>query len=172
MAKTIETKPTTYGVVDTAPPAPVDYRLEYFGFHGCRSACRIRVYPMAGGGSVILATELPENEGTSITNVAEIVHAAAWENAGQPVPVRFVEHYPGDEVPESPADAERFDQVLFPTHLLEEYQGQPLQCRAWRHSGLTGEPVPADGWVFHTPTWKHLPKATFLGWLGLEEDNA
>ena len=46
-------------------------RYNYKGFRGCDSSCDIEVHRRSGGKYVFIATEVPENRGTSITNYAE-----------------------------------------------------------------------------------------------------
>lgn len=41
---------------------------KYKGFHGCDSICDIKVYE-----NIVVATELNDNQGTSITNMAEVI---------------------------------------------------------------------------------------------------
>ena len=48
----------------------LDTRFSYRGCHGCESLCRLRVYEEPGKPAVVIATELEENPGTSITNMA------------------------------------------------------------------------------------------------------
>jgi len=43
-------------------------RYNYKGFWGCDSCCDIEVHRRSDGKYVFIATEVPENRGTSITN--------------------------------------------------------------------------------------------------------
>lgn len=45
------------------------YRFK--GLHGCESKCGLQIYGEEGKPYVIIATELPDNEGTSVTNYVE-----------------------------------------------------------------------------------------------------
>jgi hypothetical protein len=108
---------TTTPTTDTLPQAQTDYFLDYLGNSGTESRCRIRVYERAGGPTVIVATELPTNPGASVTNTAERVHYLAWERAGKPPRVVFVEHYPGRpkrEGQRQTTSPEELDEVRFP----------------------------------------------------------
>lgn len=102
---------------DTLPPARDDYILDYQSNCGAPSRCRIRVYEPQPGPTVIVATELPDNHGGSVTNTAERIHFLAWERAGMPVAVVFIEHYSdrarGHGAPRT-CSTEEFDQVVFP----------------------------------------------------------
>ena len=59
------------------------------------SRCRMRVYlPDEGGGApVVICSELPNNEGSSVTYSAEQVAAEVIRYHKLPVPV-WIEHYP------------------------------------------------------------------------------
>lgn len=134
---------------DTCPPAEEDYCLDFAGYFNCESRCRIRVYRPVGLPVVIVATELPENPGTSITNRAELVHCIAWYRAGQPVPVLFIEHYPGWPNPHCRSEEEQFDHVRFP----RDMDAWPL--RVSRLGGLRTT-------MFQAPSWQHLTRTEFL----------
>lgn len=102
---------------DSLPQAREDYTLDFDSTCGAPSRCRIRVYQPLTGPTVIVATESPDNPGGSVTNTAERVHYLAWERAGMPVPVLFIEHYPGHPRREGTPRTtftEEFDQVVFP----------------------------------------------------------
>jgi len=45
-------------------------RYNYKGFWGCDSCCDIEVHRRSDGKHVFIATEVPENRGTPITNYA------------------------------------------------------------------------------------------------------
>ena len=55
-------------VRNTTPtePAAGAFRLDYRGYYGCESHCTLEIY-----GNLVIATEADDNEGTSITNMAE-----------------------------------------------------------------------------------------------------
>ena len=66
----------------------------YRGFHACLSYCWLRIYT-APGQSVVLATEMPDNPGTSITNAAERLAMEVMRTFGLLFDsLRWVEHYP------------------------------------------------------------------------------
>ena len=83
---------------------------EFKGFHGCQSRCEYEVHALEDGGSLLVLTEIEDNPGTSVTNMAE--HLATdicrKENIS-PQGLVVVEHYParGTWV------AETFDLVTF-----------------------------------------------------------
>ena len=62
---------------------------------GLRSCCDIEVHRRSDGKYVFIATELPENRGTSITNYAEHLATAMRKQYGsKPEDVIWIEHYP------------------------------------------------------------------------------
>jgi len=54
-------------------PLLADFQHHYHGMMAFRSVCRIRVSQLESGMTVVIATELPDNPGTSITNWAEFL---------------------------------------------------------------------------------------------------
>ena len=123
-------------------------RLYLFrGFHDCPSYCWLRIYT-APGQSVVLATEMPDNPGTSITNASERLAMEVTRSFGLTFDtLTWVEHYPERQGshggPRLPAS---FDQVSFtPTAQglrspewqrlskiqVEAMLGQPLTPWAW-----------------------------------------
>jgi hypothetical protein len=130
---------------DTLPSAAEDYRLSYPSPSGHESVCRIRVYRPEDKPAVIVATELRDNEGMSITNAAEGVHCLAWERAGFPEPVFFVEHHPRNFYGHH--DVERFELVTF--ERMEETMGEQSE--------------------FGPASWKHLSCAEMRALIGPEQ---
>src|SRR6516162_6956535 len=70
-------------------------RYNYKGFWGCDSCCDIEVHQRSDGKHVFIATEVPANRGTSITNYAEHLATAMRRQHGlKPEDVIWIEHYP------------------------------------------------------------------------------
>ena len=46
-------------------------RFAYKGSWKCDCVCRLEIIPLADGRTAVIATELPDNPGTSVTNAAE-----------------------------------------------------------------------------------------------------
>ena len=62
---------------------------------GLRSCCDIEVHRGSDGKHVFIATEVPENRGTSITNYAEhLATAMRKQYCLKPEDVIWIEHYP------------------------------------------------------------------------------
>jgi hypothetical protein len=70
-------------------------RYDYRGFWNCDSRCDIEVHRRSDGKYVFVATELPDNPGTSVTNFAEHLATAMRGQYGlKPEDVIWIEHYP------------------------------------------------------------------------------
>ena len=95
-------------------PPEGEFRFYYQGFHGCDSFCQIEIHQKPGQ-VVIIATEDNDNEGTSITNMAEHVATRVCHQFKiNPDHLVWIEHYPqrgyrGD-IPES-WDIVQFEQI-------------------------------------------------------------
>ena len=62
----------------------------YTGFHGCDSKCELQII-----NNLVIATEIPENEGTSVTNMAEHLATMVCQTFGiEPKHLIWIEHYP------------------------------------------------------------------------------
>ena len=59
--------------------------------------CRIRVYREDGHDPVVMCSQLPTNENTSATNMAEYLAAEVIGEYSLPVPLLWIEHYPEHE---------------------------------------------------------------------------
>lgn len=70
-------------------------RYDYKGFWNCDSHCDIEAHRRTDGKYVFVATELPDNPGTSVTNFAEHLATAMRGKYGlRPDEVIWIEHYP------------------------------------------------------------------------------
>lgn len=68
---------------------------DYKGFWNCDSCCDIEVHRRSDGKYVFVATELPDNPGTSVTNFAEHLATAMRRQYGlTPAEMIWIEHYP------------------------------------------------------------------------------
>ena len=127
------------------------------------AACRIEVYTTEGQPPLIVATEFPENENTSITNVAEYVAAEVVERyltsdqlEGHDPPFLWVEHYPATEAHGRRGRDETWDLVTF-VHYRRQQTMQHSRPGGWRYT--LGE---AD--------WRHLGRQGFEGLVALYID--
>ena len=95
-----------------------DERYDYEGFWRHPAVCRIRIYERADATPVVIATELAENTGTSITNMAEYLAAEIIshhfpERFETEEPVIWVEQYPRHP---GQRDLPEFSQVAFASY--------------------------------------------------------
>jgi hypothetical protein len=128
-------------------PLRYDHPYLYRGYHGCPSYCWLRIY-MTPGQTMVLATELEDNPGTSITNMAAGLATEVVRAFHLPLDTLvWIEHYPahlgingGARLPAS------FDRVTFtPTP-------QGLQSPQWCRLSQTeveiflGQTLPPHWW--------------------------
>jgi len=113
------------------------------GFHGCDAWCSLEILRGRDGQTVVIATELKDNPGTSVTNMCE--HLAHWvciEFSIDPRKVAWIEHYgypaPGD----SRRRPRSYDLVTFEilpagdTVVLSHPQWRPMCDADWLAMGL------------------------------------
>ena len=71
-----------------------DYIHRYRGYWSDGGRCRIRIYHEDGRAPVVICTQLPDNDNTSVTNMAEYLAAEVIEEHKLPTPLTWIEHYP------------------------------------------------------------------------------
>ena len=70
-------------------------RLHYRGFHGCDSWCDIEVVRVSDACTVVIVTEVDDNPGTSVTNMAEELATEVCKTFRiSPHKLVWYEHYP------------------------------------------------------------------------------
>jgi hypothetical protein len=121
------------------------YTHPYTGYHGFPAHCHIRIYDH-NQKTIVVATELEDNTGTSITNMAEYIATDIWVDLGRPPLERFmwIEHYPERGIIAGrPTIKEDFDMVTF-------------EQTTWKF----GEPDHQADYpqVLREPKWKHITK--------------
>lgn len=137
-----------------------DLRYTYRGYYRDDGITRIRIYDRPQSGiPLVIATELPENTNTSITNMCEYL---AWEIASTYLPGRvehehpfdWVEEYPGD--PTHPSHHRRED--AFSLARFEDYTPRVVWLGGQRRIRI-GQ-----------PTWAHVGRDELEVVLGLSLD--
>ena len=123
-----------------------DYRHTYVGYWSRDGICRIRIFAAPDAVPVVVATEVAENPGTSITNMAEELAAEVIarhfpERFEEETPVIWLEHYP-----RTPEQRRRglpaFSQAEFSSFTPRvEYLGGIKRIR------------------IGSPTWRHMDEA-------------
>lgn len=129
--------------------------FNFRGLCGRESQCTLEVLPVSEGRTLVIATELPDNSGTSVTNAAEHLASFVCDSFGiAPGRLVWIEHYgasPGVRKDET------YDLVTF-----EESKPQQIH---WLPAVLRHQP---DGWPGHfaEPTWRPMTAADWQA-LGL-----
>jgi hypothetical protein len=118
-------------------------RFGYADCHGRRGECRIEVIPASRDRTVVIATELQDNPGMSITNAAEYVATAACRELRiDPATLVWIEHYgyPSPVTPERPRTYDRvtFGRILplISELLLQQPSWRVMKPADWRELGL------------------------------------
>lgn len=138
---------------DPAQDAPLPgFRYQYQGYSGCQSECQIEILRRDGQPPIVIATELPDNQGTSITNMAEQLAAEInvrylGGRVGEPAaPMVWIEHY----LCRCPY-AKRGLHELF---TCESYSvvtfGSSVINEVWQHGRMSV--------TLGTPNWQHLER--------------
>src|SRR4051794_37814330 len=93
----------------------VDTTYPFEGYFGCPSLCRLRIYADPHPPTVVVATECPDNPGTSVTDAAERLAARVVRQFGlDPDCLLWIEHHPDRaHYGGRPQFPERFDRVEF-----------------------------------------------------------
>ena len=131
--------------------------LHFNGFHGRSAWCRIEIILLADGRTAVIATELAENPGTSVTNVAEFIASFVCDQFGiDSEKLIWIEHY-GYSSPIAP-DERSYDLVTFERRKPESVTWSPaVQDR--QPSGWPG--------YFDEPHWRPMKEQDWHS-LGLE----
>ena len=74
-----------------------DYIHNYRGYWSDGGRCRIRIYQDEVRAPVVMCTQLPDNDNTSVTNMAEYLAAEVIEEHKPPSLLTWIEHYPEHE---------------------------------------------------------------------------
>jgi hypothetical protein len=120
-----------------------NYIHTFTGLWNRPAKCRIRVYRLESGMTVVIATELPDNPGTTITNAAELLATEIRQRlvtAGEAMV--WIEHYQERGVVNgAPTIQETFDRVLFrwDGNRYDDPQWLPFSRKAVEQ--LIGEPL-------------------------------
>lgn len=74
-----------------------DYVHYYRGYRSGGGKCRIRIYREEGQSAVVICSQLPDNDNTSVINMAEYSAAEVIEEHKLPSLLTWIEHYPEHE---------------------------------------------------------------------------
>jgi hypothetical protein len=70
-----------------------DYIHRYRGYWSDGGRCRIRIYREDGQTPVVICSQPPDNDNTSVTNMAEYLAAEVMEEHKLPTPLVWIENY-------------------------------------------------------------------------------
>lgn len=121
--------------------------FRFSGFHGCQCICSLEILTLADGRTAVIATELEDNPGTSITNVAENLASEVCDRFGiDPQQLIWIEHYGYAGACEGTKER-TFDRVTFSRRDVDGVQ--------WTRA--LGQHKP-DGWpgYFQDPNWRPM----------------
>jgi hypothetical protein len=88
------------------------FAFDYAGLHGRPARCGLEIHPLDDGRTAVIATELSDNPGVSVTNFAEelaMLVCKGWRI--DPAKLVWIEHYPADPCPACAGTARRNDSV-------------------------------------------------------------
>lgn len=150
----------------TSPPTGREIRqFCYPGLHGREAWADLTLYDLADGGTLVVASERPDNPGASVTNAAEqLATWAAFRLEFEPEQLVWVEHYPavgyGQIARRAGQQARRNEGTVHETYDLVTFE---LHRGAWRDAGVLWPPVP---WRLARPEWRPTREDDWrhLGW--------
>jgi hypothetical protein len=71
-----------------------DYIHHYRGYWSDGGTCRICIYQEAEQEPIVICSQLPDNDNTSVTNMAEYLAAEVIEKHALATSLTWIEHYP------------------------------------------------------------------------------
>jgi hypothetical protein len=102
-----------------------DYIHRYRGYWSDGGRCRIRIYQEEGQFPVVVCSQLPDNDNTSVTNMAEYLAAEVIGEHSLATPLTWIEHYPEHE-----GEIGEYSLVEFSSwEPVEVYLGSVWRCR-------------------------------------------
>src|SRR4051794_20817669 len=76
------------------------FHFDYAGLHGRPARCGLEIVELPNGRTVVIATELSDNPGVSITNFAEKLASLVCKMFDiDPTTLVWIEHYPAEPCP-------------------------------------------------------------------------
>lgn len=106
------------------------YQYKGYTFHKFLSECYLEIYQDEDGSCVVIATELQDNPGTSVTNAAGAIATQVVSEFGiNPEKLTWIEHYPDRDYGGRKTIPEDFDLVTFTR------SGNELRYPKWKRVG-------------------------------------
>jgi hypothetical protein len=117
-------------------------QYRFRGLHGREAWCALEILHASRGRTVVIATEIKDNPGASITNAWEqLAYGVCVDFAIDPSKLVWIEHY-GYPSPSGPNQPRTYDFVTFtvlpPGHdaVLARPSWRPMHDEDWRELGL------------------------------------
>ena len=145
-----------------------DERHVYEGYWSPGAVCRVRIYagtPATAGLPVVIVTQVPENQNTSITNLceylaAEILTRYLPQQDGAEPPYVYIEHYPDDC---------QYPQIYHPGGRHQaSYAQEHFEYVTFEHTNPDRTVVfgPRERWKFGQPVWRRIEQAELEALIG------
>lgn len=140
------------------------FHFDYAGLHGRPARCGLEIIELSDGRTVVIATELSDNPGVSVTNFAEELATIVCRMfLIDPRKMIWIEHYPADPCSACAGSGET---------------KSGASCRACHGRGTRREPASYDAvtftirkvrgeWLLSEPLWRPMKEANWRE-LGLE----
>jgi hypothetical protein len=116
----------------------------YRGYWSDGGKCRIRIYREDGNVLVVVCSQLPDNENTSVSNIAEYLAAEVIKEHDLHTPLVWIEHYPEHEGDIGEYSLVRFSSwelqevcLVLQCHLYETTHGRLRAARLSRSQSIT-----------------------------------
>ena len=104
----------------------INEEFPYMGLGTFPSVCRLRAFEVEDAPTVVIATELPQNPGTSVTNAVQDIAVQAYKWLERPQRgITLIEHYEKDST-------ERYAQERFAHVMFEHTEGGRFSGSTWR----------------------------------------
>jgi hypothetical protein len=140
-----------------------------------KGSCRVRIYrpdlPVEGSDArdeaVEICTELPANEGMSVTDAAERIAGEVIDFHRLPTPLVWIEHYE-DGARGTPEDPHTFDLVTFASYEVEDPHTFDTVTFASYEVEELGAYMGEERKRIGEPSWKPLDRATVEALIGEE----
>ena len=117
----------------------IETTYHFKGFHGCESKRGLRISPLQDGRVLVVCSELPDNQGTSVTNFTEALAGLVCTDYGiDPARLVWIEHY----VPHRGHPKPDWDRVTFKVvsdgrgAVFFEPRWRPMREADWHVLGL------------------------------------
>jgi hypothetical protein len=140
------------------------FQFDYAGLHGRPARCGLEIIELPDGKTVVIATELSDNPGVSVTNFAEQLATLVCKMFHlDPTKLVWIEHYPADPCPVCAGSGKSSKGKTCRTC---GGRGTRREAASYDSVTLSVRHV-RDGWLLSEPSWRPMTESTWRE-LGLE----